>query len=447
MKYRLIALVLVVVFVVGFAGGYWLWRETRTQTKLGSATVEFDPSERPGEGRVPQAGTEEIPWPMYGFDRERTHFADGMKLRPPFKRLWVVGAGGVMEFPAVVESGRVFVSQVEGRLFALDGRTGKILWDRHYPYCVASSPTIADGVVYQSFLPACPKESGDALGLIVAVDARTGKELWRYSGSPSESSLLVIGRLLYFGAWNHKVYALDLKTQRTRWATETDAEIDSSPAYSGGTIFIGTNGGSVYALSAWTGRIRWQARSYSSFRYGREYFYATPAVAYGRVFAPNTDGTLYAYGAKTGNLLWAQPAGPYIYTAPAIWRRTVYVGSYDGNFYAFDAATGRLRWKWDGSGSIHGAPTVMDGLVYLSVCGTCGRRGTRDTEEGPPATFALDARTGKLVWSFPDGRYSPIVADGQRVYMTGKWRVWGLEPCPVPRSRAAGPFHGLLKSC
>jgi len=28
---------------------------------------------------------------------------------------------------------------------------------------------------------------------------------------------------------------------------------------------------------------------------------------------------------------------------------------------------------------------------------------------------------------FPDGQYSPVVADGERVYLTGKGGVYGLE--------------------
>ena len=166
------------------------------------------------------------------------------------------------------------------------------------------------------------------------------------------------------------------------------------------------------------------------------------------VFAGNTDGWVYAYGTKTGHLLWAQQAGTYVYTAPAVWNETVYVGSYDGKVYAFDAATGRLRWTYEASGSIHGAPTVMAGLVYFSVCGTCGRNGVRYAKEGPPGTFALDAETGKLVWSFWDGRYSPIVADEERVYLMGKSRVWGLEPCPKLYSPTRErPYRGLLKHC
>jgi outer membrane protein assembly factor BamB len=91
----------------------------------------------------------------------------------------------------------------------------------------------------------------------------------------------------------------------------------------------------------------------------------------------------------------------------------------------------------------------MNGLLYFSVCGTCGTRtGSRYAKKGPAGTFAIDARTGKLVWSFWDGRYSPIIADEKRVYLMGRARVWGLEPCKN-RARAGRkqPYRGVLKSC
>ena len=153
-------------------------------------------------------------------------------------------------------------------------------------------------------------------------------------------------------------------------------------------------------------------------------------MAYGRVFIPNTDGTVYAFGAKTGNLLWAQRAGTYVYTAPAVWEKTVYVGSYDGNVYALDAATGDVRWRFDSPSAVHGAPTVMAGLIYFANCGTCGRNATRYVERGAPReTFALNARTGKLVWTYPDGKWSPIVADEERVYLVGAGSLYALERC------------------
>ena len=41
-------------------------------------------------------------------------------------------------------------------------------------------------------------------------------------------------------------------------------------------------------------------------------------------------------------------------------------------------------------------------------------------------TFALDVRTGRRLWSFPDGKYCAGVADSRRFYLTGANRVFAL---------------------
>jgi outer membrane protein assembly factor BamB len=238
-----------------------------------------------------------------------------------------------------------------------------------------------------------------------------------------------VNGVLYFGSWDRFVYALDARTRKLRWRFRTDDRVVAAPAYHHGTIYVPSNGGTLYALNARTGRLRWKNTSFE--RFGRrEYFYATPTVAYGRVFVGNADGYVYAYGATTGRLLWARRAGTYVYTAAAVWRKRVYVGTWDGYAVALDAATGDVVWRHDAQGSITGAPTVMGGLVYYSVCGTCGRGGKRRVEFGRPQTFALDARTGRKVWRFPDGKYSPVVADRDRVYLVGRTRVYALVQRP-----------------
>ena len=190
---------------------------------------------------------------------------------------------------------------------------------------------------------------------------------------------------------------------------------------------MGTNGGRVYALGAKTGRLLWRAESFTRFG-NREYFFAAPTVAYGRVFLGNTDGTVYAYGASTGHLLWAHQAGTYVYSAPAVWDKKVFVGTWDGYFSALDARTGDVRWRFTAPGGIMGAPTVMAGLVYFSTFGRFTQSHLRRVKSGPRETFALNARTGRVVWHYPDGRYSPIVSDNRRVYLAGKYTFYALVP-------------------
>jgi len=265
---------------------------------------------------------------------------------------------------------------------------------------------------------------------VVGIEIATGRILWRFPAGGVESSPLLVNNVLYFGSWDHHVYALDVRNRkrpRLLWKFKADDEVNSSPAAGGGLVYFGTNNGSVYALNARTGRLQWRAQSFT--RFGRrEYFYATPTVAYGRVYIGNTDGTLFAFGARTGHLLWARHAGTYVYTAAAVWRRKVYVGTWDGKVSAFDAATGSTIWSFEAPAAVHGAPTILNGILYFSTCPRCGAGGSRHTKKGPRGTFGLDARNGRVLWRFWDGQYSPVVADRERLYIAGHTRVYGFEP-------------------
>ena len=41
-------------------------------------------------------------------------------------------------------------------------------------------------------------------------------------------------------------------------------------------------------------------------------------------------------------------------------------------------------------------------------------------------TYGLDAATGRELWRWPDGKYSPVVADGERLYLVGLGRLYGM---------------------
>lgn len=389
--------------------GVVAWQQRNPGTIRGSASTEFETTEEPGATTRPEEVVREVPWPTYGYDNARTQFAPELRLEPPFRRLWRVRAGSLMEFPPVIGHGRLYVATITGRFIAVDSETGKVDWEQRFRRCTAASPVMGDGVVYQPFMDPWPCGDGEAddNGFIAAMDAETGEILWRFRTGVIESSPLLVDGVLYFGSWDEKMYALDAETQRVLWTFETGDDVKGGAAYRGGTIYFGSYDGKVYALDARTGRERWSASGVAN-------FYATPAVAYGRVFVGNTDGRVYAFGARTGNLLWAKSTGSYVYSAVAVWNRTVYVGSHDSRFYALDAGSGDVRWSFDAKGRISGAATVIAGVVYFST-----------VEE---RTFALDARTGRKIWEFPDGKYTPIVADEERLYLTGYKRLYGFEP-------------------
>jgi outer membrane protein assembly factor BamB len=420
------------VIVLAVAIGLYVRNQNDPPEKRGSATEEFVVTEEP-EPKPPPKKENRRPWPTYGYDNARQHISP-YEHRPPFKRLWTIDAHDTLEFPPAVGYGRVYLAQQKGLFFALDAETGRPDWKKSLGRCAASSPTIGRGVVYVSYMHhvECLQGQEGADGFVVAWDADTGRELWRYRTAPVESSPLLRGRRLFVGSWDHGVHALNARTGKRIWRFEADNEVNTSAAYWRGRIFIGSDSGTLYALSAKTGRLLWSQRSGSG-----EFWYATPTIAYGRVFIGNASGTLYAFGASSGRLLWAQNAGTYIYTAAAVWRGRVYVGTYDGNFHAFNAATGDRLWRFSASAAIHGAPSVIDGLVYFAACPRCGSVASRYAKQGDRGTYALDALTGRQVWHWPDGVFSPAVADSQHLYIAGRSRVFSFAPKRRAQKRPA----------
>jgi outer membrane protein assembly factor BamB len=265
-----------------------------------------------------------------------------------------------------------------------------------------------------------PPCSGTAPSFLAALDARTGRTLWHFRTGVVETSPLLAEGRVYFGSWDHRVYALEARTGRLDWSFATGDKVKGGLAFARRTIFAGSYDGRLDALDATSGRLRWTAGDGALGG-----LYATPSVAKGRVFVGSTNGRVYAFAAASGKLLWSIPTGGYVYSPAALAVATSYVGSLDHRLYALSQTTGRIRWTFDAGAPISGAPTVLGGLVYFSTCGSCS---SFESNARARRTFAVDARTGRLVWRFPDGEYSPVIADRERLYLTGFTSLYGLVP-------------------
>jgi outer membrane protein assembly factor BamB len=106
---------------------------------------------------------------------------------------------------------------------------------------VASSPAVANGVVYV----------GSWDGYVYALDVRSGALLWRYTavGDEVHSSPAVANGVVYVASLDSNVYALNAKTGEKLWSFATACcGVESSPAVANGVVYIGSYNGRVWAF-------------------------------------------------------------------------------------------------------------------------------------------------------------------------------------------------------
>jgi outer membrane protein assembly factor BamB len=344
----------------------------------------------------------DLQWPIYGATPTRSQSQIYIHLRPPFKTVWSVALGGLIEFPAVVDSGVAYIGNAGGTISAVSMRFGTIVWRHATPHGeMASSPAVVGSdIVYHSME-----------GHVFVLDRASGNVRWQFDvGSAIESSPIVRDGIDYFGAWNGRLYALDLRTQRLRWSRDLGAKITSSAAIGGSTLYIGDYAGRVWALSPSTGATRW-VQSVNGRVYG------TPAVLHGRVFVPSSSGDSLTAFSTGGRYLWRIGTGSYVYSSPAAWAGRVFFGSYNGVFYCVSAANGRILWTVGTGGPISGAAVVVDGVAYA---GSFSHR-----------IYGVDARSGRVLVRFKHGHYVPVSGNGMRLLFHGYSSLYAVEPMPI----------------
>jgi outer membrane protein assembly factor BamB len=399
-----VAAVAAVVIVAGGAVGLGIVRGWFDSRSVEGTTEGFV------EREAPRADEEPGSWPEFGYNSERTRAnpeLDG--LRPPYRTAWSYDAGSLVEFSPVLGDGRAIFGTNHKRVVALDIATGRELWSDTVRGRIASSPALAGDLALVTTIR----------GEVIAYDASDGRRVWeRRFGAAIESSPLVIGDSFFIGTLAGRIMRMEVANGRITWSGDVDGDVKASLARSGPNVIVGDYAGRVHALRQSDGAVVWSRESPGTAVAGAGRFYAGPAVAYGRVYLGNINGRMLALDARTGEVAWVRVLGDYIYSSAAVNDRLVYVGSYDTRFYALDAVTGTVRWSFPAGERISGAPSVIGDVVYFSTI-------AREPSEG--RTFMLDARSGELLDTFPEGRYSPAVAVEDTLVLTGVDMVHGLR--------------------
>jgi len=424
---RMLRRVLVAVAVlVVLAGGAVAFILLHSPGNVSHPNVEFT---NPTTATAPATRVPPVfEWPRYGYDASRTRYLpSGRTLDPPFRVGWKFQDFALLEFPPVIYGNSLYVVDDNGSAKAIDKRTGRKLWETKVGTLAAASPALgtAQGLLYVPILSTnanAPKSQAPGNGKLVAISMKTGRVAWSHAVPPgTESSPLAWGDAVYFGDQNGTVYSLRGSDGHVNWTYHASGPVKGGPSLGYGRLYFGDYSGRAYALNPANGHQIWAvSTSGAAFGFGSGNFYSTAAVAFGRVYMGNTDGRVYSFAAKTGQLAWATSTGAYVYASPAVADipgigPTVYEGSYDGHFYAFDAKSGSVRWSHAAGGRISGSATILGDTVYYS-------------DLGSKTTTGLNARTGRQVFSFPDGAFNPVVADYSTVYMTGYSMIYQMTP-------------------
>ncbi|AIE86731.1 PQQ-binding-like beta-propeller repeat protein [Fimbriimonas ginsengisoli] len=141
---------------------------------------------------------------------------------------------------AAVSEGKVYFGARDGLLYCLNARTGAFVWSYdHVMSWVNTSPAVADGVVYAG--------SSDKR-FLQAVNAETGKEIWRVPTGLMWTSPAVAGSEVFSTDGDGRFIAFDRKTGARKWEIARTGQIWTSPFLSGDHGIFGSDDGGIYCF-------------------------------------------------------------------------------------------------------------------------------------------------------------------------------------------------------
>ena len=390
-------------------------------------------------------------------------------------------SGAITRVSPAIEGNHLFIGDKLGTnkvrsgadVLSIDRKTGALEWitqvESHPAAEITGSPIVYDGIVYigvssneegfaeQANYPCCTFR-----GSIVALDAETGKILWKtytvpnndgqpggYSGASvwSPPAIDIYRKTIYVGTANNY----------TAPASVVDCEIsDPTKDCAANDDYFD----SVLALDLKTGHIKWgtHLRAYDIWTLAcirpsapRANCPLPGSVDSGSGSGPNfigdvvgigqKDGSYWALDADNGKPLWKTQVGPGgpdggIQWGTATDGSRIYVASANSNnlpyklepsgdvvtggaWSALDTLTGKILWQTADptNGAIDiGAVSVANGLMYT----------------GSPSgeMYALDTNDGKVLWEFESGGE---VIDGPSI--VGNSVYWGSGYSPFNNNK------------
>jgi len=364
---------------------------------------------------------------------------------------WVATTSGDVSATPAVVNGAVYFGDFGGKLWKLDAETGQVIWS----HLVSDYTGIPGDIARTS-----PSLAGNTLVVgdlrhpnMLGIDAKTGDLRWMTQVHPDPRGIMtgspvLAGDTIYTGVsasgatFRGAIVALNAQTGRILWRTYSLPDNGGvAGGYAGATMFApptvdladglvyGTFGQpytepasvtachaahgsftesceqpgsylkSIVAFDLKTGEPQWSYRVQGHDPWQRACGSQPPTVTW---CAPESDGEKWDLGGSAPNVMRIQMDGH--------WRNVVGLGEKSGVYILFDAKNGEFLWNTlIGPGGDQGGMewgTAFDGdRIYASITNQ-HHIPYRLTPSGAPATggswAALDPVTGQILWQTGD---------------------------------------------
>lgn len=271
---------------------------------------------------------------------------------------------------------------------------------------VRGSPTLHNDVLFTGALD----------NNLYALNAKDGTFLWKF---PTEGGIvskpLVAGDAVYFGSADGNLYSVITKTGKVNWTYQTGGPIRSSPRQVESQIIIGSDDGYLHAVNLVTGTTTWKVEASGAIR-------STPFITQDQIIYGDDNGDICCLDYH-GHVRWRYKAKRGILTSPLVEKGMVFFGALDTTFYALDAKSGWVIWRFRMGKGTSSSPFRIDNYLIF---------GSADEH-----IYCLDSSNAKEIWRFKTEHQvsgSPIVykdsvycgaADGNLFcleYRTGRLR-------------------------
>jgi outer membrane protein assembly factor BamB len=365
--------------------------------------------------------------------------------------------GGFSSSPTVADE-TLYVGNNAGTLYAVDIRSGRVLWSYHVDNPLMSAPIIYDGVVIvtegnenspTNATPAMPIHVGAGPNAIIALNRETGKLAWMRAleGSGMPTPAIVDGVLVHHDG-SGEIVGLDPVTGAVRYTKSLHSiasMVAALPLWGDRWVTAGEWSNSLWLLRASDGGVIWQS-NFEAQASGvgdcppvtdglRIYcdYVVPPSTATQVVVGEGAYERAYAVDVATGKKVWdvridGGSVPPRNEAAiPLLADDTLYIGSsMETYMHAIDPATGRLKWQQLTHGPVLDGPVFADGILYYGDLGGY--------------LWALNATTGQVVGDIATGLPfnvgSPIIA-GQTLIIGSRGGTLIAVPLKVIRTTHA----------